>query len=268
MDEALNTCTDIRAIIAEHNLGTPCKMGKLLKISEANNVPLIEDGSQALGAEYNGKMIGSLGKASAFSLGGDMTKTISLGEGGIVATNNDDVANMVNELRNHGDKETKRTYPCFNFRLSEIQALLGVIQFRSVKFQIEYQRQKAKMIIDELPKCLYTPPSYPGTVYKPANYIIGTLYKGKKKSRNEYIQRIRDLGILDSNPRRAIGPGYSTLICDLPAYNKFRTQVRVGVQATECRRLVEEAVWVDWHRYPITDQEIFDMLKILKEAEK
>ena len=257
--EALdNHPNHINAIIAEHNLGTPCNMTELKEVADEYHIPIIEDCSQALGAEYKGKKAGSLGKVSAFSLGGDMTKTISLGEGGIVATNDDRVVEMVNDLRNHGDKESKRPFPCFNFRLSDIQALLGVIQYKTIKFQLAWQKMKAKIILEELPFLDY--PKIPKES-DPAYYIIGTLYNGAK-TRDEYLQIIRKLGITESYPRKAVGPGYSTLINELPVYRDFPK-----TPLNRCYQLKNRSVWIDWHRYPTTDTEIFVMVKLLKEAE-
>ena len=78
-----------KAIVAAHQLGTPCNMEKLMNIAESKKIPLIEDSAQGTGAEYDGRKLGSIGDAGCFSIGGDMTKVISTGEGGIVTTNSE-----------------------------------------------------------------------------------------------------------------------------------------------------------------------------------
>ena len=101
IDPNLIDWTGAKALIAVHMLGMPCNMD-LIKKNFGGYI--IEDASHALGSEYKGKKCGSLGNVGAFSVGGGRTKTIGCGEGGMVTTDNAEIAEKVKNIRNHGDR--------------------------------------------------------------------------------------------------------------------------------------------------------------------
>ncbi|KKR58825.1 MAG: pyridoxal phosphate-dependent protein [Candidatus Curtissbacteria bacterium GW2011_GWA1_40_47] len=113
-----------RAIIPVHLFGNPCDMSPILKFAKENHLKVIEDACQAHGAKYQGKMVGSLGAAAAFSF--YPTKNLgAFGDAGIVTTNNSKLAKMIKCLRHGG--QTKRfwhSYIGINSRLDEIQAAI------------------------------------------------------------------------------------------------------------------------------------------------
>ncbi len=116
-----------RAIISVHLYGHPCNMKAIKEISEKYKLILIEDCAQALGAEYNGKKIGSLGNCGAFSF--YPTKNIgAYGDAGAVVTNNVSLYNQLISLRNYGNVNGHlHQENGLNSRLDEIQAaILGV----------------------------------------------------------------------------------------------------------------------------------------------
>lgn len=245
----------IKAIIAAHQIGLPCELDEL-----PHSVPIIEDCSQALGAEYKGRKVSSIGDVGCFSLGGDMTKTISTGEGGMIVTDNDRIAEICRNIRNHGEKNGA-DYSCFNFRMSDLQAAVGLVQMDSMQFQIDWQTRNAEFIISALPDFLEfsEPPSH----IKPAYYIIGTRFLCKKagRSRNSFLEALRAKGIDQGIPRKTIGTGYSELLYEIPFYKRFARKCPVA------EKLRDESVWIDWHRYPVTREEISDQLiSALKES--
>jgi len=111
-----------RAIIAVHMLGLPCDMDPILKIAAKNNVPVVEDASQAQGAMYKGRRAAGLGKITPMSLG-PVKNLACYGDGGIVLTNDDRLADAVRLLRVHGqaEKYNHKIYG-WNSRLDELQA--------------------------------------------------------------------------------------------------------------------------------------------------
>lgn len=245
----------IKAIIAAHQIGVPCELDELPR-----STPLIEDCSQALGAEYKGRKAGNIGDVGCFSLGGDMTKTISTGEGGMIVTDDDRVAEICRHIRNHGEKNGVN-YQCFNFRMPDLLAAVGLIQMDSLQFQVDWQTRNAEFIISALPDCLEFSelPSH----IKPAYYIIGTRFLCKKagRSRNSFLESLRAKGIDKGIPRKTIGTGYSELLYELPFYKRFARKCPVA------EKLRDESVWIDWHRHPITREEISDQLiSALKES--
>lgn len=113
-----------RAIMPVHIYGHPADMDPIMKIAEANSIFVLEDACQAHGAEYRGRRAGALGHAAAFSF--YVTKNLSAyGEGGMVTTNDGELAEKVRLLRNHGrTAKADHTLVGFNGRLQEVQAAI------------------------------------------------------------------------------------------------------------------------------------------------
>jgi perosamine synthetase len=119
-----------RAIVAVHSYGNLCDLEALLALAASRGVPLIEDAAEALGSRYAGCAAGSLGQIGTFSF--QATKTITTGEGGLVVTSDDKIADMARLFRSHGLKRSRHYWhevPGHNFRLTNLQAALGYAQF-------------------------------------------------------------------------------------------------------------------------------------------
>jgi dTDP-4-amino-4,6-dideoxygalactose transaminase len=120
-----------RAILAVHLYGHPAPMPELRDIARRHGLLLIEDACQAHGAEIDGRKVGTLGDVAAFSL--YATKNITAGEGGLVLTDDDRVAERVRALRNHGASERYRHELLgYNFRLSDLHAAIALAQLRKL----------------------------------------------------------------------------------------------------------------------------------------
>lgn len=119
-----------RAILAVHTFGLPARMDAILAIAQRNGLPVIEDACEAIGAEIAGRPAGSFGRAAVFAF--YPNKQITTGEGGVVVTNDAELAAMVRALRNQGRFETdawhQHSIVGFNYRLSDISAALGRAQ--------------------------------------------------------------------------------------------------------------------------------------------
>lgn len=128
-----------KAIIAVHFTGQPCEMEKIHNIARKHNLIVIEDAAHALGAQYKGKMVGSISDMTTFSF--HPVKHITTGEGGMILTNNDKLYQRLKLFRTHGitrdDKlMTKNDGPWyyeqlelgFNYRITDIQCALGISQ--------------------------------------------------------------------------------------------------------------------------------------------
>jgi len=121
-----------KAILPVHLYGQPADMEKILKICESHNLLLIEDAAQALGAEFKGKKVGSFGDCAIFSF--YPTKNITTGEGGMVVTNNENIAEKCRKIRNHG--EYQRYFVDlvgYNYRMTEVAAAIGLAQFKKLE---------------------------------------------------------------------------------------------------------------------------------------
>ncbi len=138
-----------KAVVVVHLYGHPADMDPIMKIAEEKGIYVIEDCAQSHGAEYRGVKTGSLGHVAAFSF--YATKNMTMGEGGAVATNNDFIKEYVDLQRNHGQVEKYLHKEIgWNFRITELQAALGLTQLRKLDLMNERRRAIAKIYDQEL----------------------------------------------------------------------------------------------------------------------
>ena len=134
-----------KAIIPVHLYGHPADMDPINKIAKEFDLIVIEDAAEAQGASYKNRMVGSLSDAATFSFFGN--KIITTGEGGMVVTNNLEIAEKCRLLRNHGMTKDKRYWHevvGYNYRLTNIQAAIGVAQMGKIDLIIQKKLSVAK----------------------------------------------------------------------------------------------------------------------------
>lgn len=136
-----------RAIVVVHTFGVPAAMNELLEIAGRHNLQIIEDACEAIGGEYQGRKLGALGRAGVF--GFYPNKQITTGEGGILVTNDARIAARARSLRNQGRGETGDWFEHleigYNYRLSELNCALGVVQMRRLPEILEKRAAVAQM---------------------------------------------------------------------------------------------------------------------------
>lgn len=140
-----------KGIIVVHLYGHPVDMDPIMRIARKHGLFVIEDAAEAVGAEYKGKRVGSIGDTSIFSLFGN--KIITTGEGGVVATNDDSVARKVRLLKGQGmDPDRRYWFPIigYNYRMTNIQAAIGCAQLENVEWHIEQRRRVARLYRENL----------------------------------------------------------------------------------------------------------------------
>lgn len=132
-----------KAIVPVHNYGNICAMDEILSIANSNGIPVIEDCAESLFSKYKGQQSGVFGIVNTFSF--QATKTITTGEGGLVVTDDDVIAERMMLYRSHGMNRNKVIYwhelPGHNFRLTNFQAALGVAQLENAE-EILSQRKR------------------------------------------------------------------------------------------------------------------------------
>ena len=139
-----------KAIMPVHLAGRPCEMDAILKIARRHKLFVIEDAAHALGAEYKGKKIGSIGDLTCFSF--YVTKNIVTGEGGMVTTDNKDFAEKIKIYALHGMskdawkrysddgyKHYEVIYPGYKYNMPDVLASIGVEQIKKIK---EYDKTR------------------------------------------------------------------------------------------------------------------------------
>ncbi|MCK5038573.1 MAG: DegT/DnrJ/EryC1/StrS family aminotransferase, partial [Thermoplasmata archaeon] len=135
--DVVNRITDrTKAIIPVHYAGHPCQIGELKDIASDHGLLLLEDAAESMGSKFNGKMTGTFGDASMFSF--CQNKVISTGEGGAIATNDEEMAEKLRLIKSHGRSGGSKYFTSsgppdyislgYNFRMPTICAALGLSQ--------------------------------------------------------------------------------------------------------------------------------------------
>jgi dTDP-4-amino-4,6-dideoxygalactose transaminase len=178
-----------RAVLPVHLYGQISDMDSIMSTAEKHGLVVIEDAAQAIGASYRGRSAGSFG-TGCFSL--YATKNVMSGEGGLISTNNDEIAQRVRLLRQHG---MRRRYAYeqlgFNFRLTDICAAIARVQLRRLNEITARRRENAAFLT--------------GAIQSVAAPLIPeddrhvwhqyTVRLGKEQSRDDVVRRLGQAGI-------------------------------------------------------------------------
>ncbi|MCZ8228283.1 DegT/DnrJ/EryC1/StrS family aminotransferase [Flavobacterium sp.] len=140
-----------KAVMLVHMCGAMGEVEKIAEYCKANNLFLVEDACQSIGATFQGKALGTFGDVGTYSL--DYVKTITCGEGGAVFTNNSKTHEIIQAFTDHGHDHIgndrgaeNHPYIGFNFRISELNAAVGVAQIAKLDKILETQRKHKKQI--------------------------------------------------------------------------------------------------------------------------
>jgi len=140
-----------KGIIVVHLYGHPVNMDPILKIAKKYNLFVIEDAAEAHGAEYTGKKVGSIGQVGTFSFFGN--KIISTGEGGMITTNDDELAAKMKLLRGQGMDPQRRYWfnvIGYNYRMTNTQAAIGLGQIENIDWHLAMRQKVASAYIEAL----------------------------------------------------------------------------------------------------------------------
>lgn len=141
-----------KAVLPVHTGGTPADMDAVIEVAQEADVAVVEDAAQAHGAEWRGRKVGALGTAGTFSF--QHTKNMTAAEGGIVLTNDPEVADLCFAFHNCGRRRQSEWYehPVLgsNFRMTEMQAALLLAQMRSVEQQMATRDQNVHYLFSQV----------------------------------------------------------------------------------------------------------------------
>ncbi len=144
IEEAITPRT--RAIIVVHTFGCPAALGEILEIARRHQLFVIEDACEALGAQFDGRKVGSFADAGVF--GFYPNKQITSGEGGMIVTNDSKVAAFARKLRNQGRSESgewlQHDELGYNYRISELNCALGATQLQRLESILERREAVAR----------------------------------------------------------------------------------------------------------------------------
>ncbi len=140
-----------KAIIVMHTYGHPVDMDPLVELARRKRLFLVEDAAQAHGADYHGRLVGSLGDMASFSFYGN--KIITTGEGGMVTTNSEAIARVARRLRDHAFSDERHfwhKYLGFNYRMTNLQAAVGLAQTERLSELVETRRANRRRYEERL----------------------------------------------------------------------------------------------------------------------
>ena len=184
-----------KAIVPVHLYGRPAAMEPILELGKKHNLNIVEDCAQALGAEYKGRKVGSLGDTGCLSF--FPAKNLgAYGDGGMVVTNDPEVAQTVEMLRNHGSKTSYyHLVPGFNSRLDAIQAAILRVKLKHLDKWNELRRSKASLYSRLLSQIDSVEPPYVEEHNKPSCNYYTIRLKDSRLDRNELRKHLESKGI-------------------------------------------------------------------------
>lgn len=140
-----------KAIIVVHLYGHPCDMSPIAEIARRHNLYLIEDAAEAHGAQYRGRRVGGLGDAAVFSFFGN--KIITTGEGGMITTNNSELAAKLRILKGQGMDPNRRYWFIevgYNYRMTNVAAAIGLAQLEKIDWHLQRRQEIANWYKESL----------------------------------------------------------------------------------------------------------------------
>ncbi len=196
-----------KAILLVHQMGLPADIDGFRNLCNEKGLILIEDAACAIGSEYNGKKIGSHSDLVCFSF--HPRKVISTGDGGMITTSNQEFAERLKLLRQHGMNVNDRIRHLsksvifedhieigYNYRMTDIQASVGIKQLEKLDWIFKERRKIGKIYLENLKSidCIRLPEEKSYEVFNFQSFCI-YLKPNCKITRNELMQKLLDLGI-------------------------------------------------------------------------
>ena len=190
-----NISKKTKAIIPVDLYGLPADTGAIRETVSKYNLTIIEDCAQSHGATCEGKAAGALADLACWSL--YAAKNIGTGEGGVITTNSDELAERIRMVRTHGEKTKYQSLMLgTNYRMTEIQAAIGTIQLQRLPDFFAKRSQNAKKMTEKLSVSnkIKLPPDLPNR--KPSWYLYTTRIIGaSEEKRNTIIRQMHQKGI-------------------------------------------------------------------------
>ena len=244
-----------RAVLPVHLFGCPADMATVEATVKERGIPIVEDAAQALGASCLDRPVGSYG-VGCFSF--YATKNVTTGEGGVVTTDDDGIAATLRVLRNQGQR-ARYDYerPGFNFRMTELQAALGVAQMTRLPDISKARRENAGMLNDRLSSIegLELPKEPAGRHHVFHQYTV-RVTAAARASRDELLRQLRARGI-DACVY------YPRPVFD---YACFRRDPRIGSPETpNTSRVAREVLSLPIHPQ-LTEEDLWNIVEAVREA--
>ncbi len=183
-----------KAIMPVHLYGRPCDMERLQQIAEAHELIIVEDCAEALGAQVRGAQVGSFGRTACFSFFGN--KIVTTGEGGMCVTSDPALYEKMLVLRDHGMSKTRRYWhECagFNYRMTNLQAAIGVAQMECLDSILTYRDHIAEMYHEGLADTDLVLP-HPGSGMREVVWLVSGMLE-ESVDKDQLMSRAKEKGV-------------------------------------------------------------------------
>jgi dTDP-4-amino-4,6-dideoxygalactose transaminase len=221
---------DTKALMPVHLYGQSAEMKTIMEIAEDHNLVVIEDACQAHGASYHGKRVGSFG-TGAFSF--YPTKNMTTGEGGMITTNDEEVAKKARMIRSHGSQQRYlHEMMGYNLRMTDIAAAIGLVQLGKVDGYNSARRKNASLLSEGLKGI--------------SGVTVPTIRNGCEHMFHQYTIRVKNRDELVTKlTKNGIGTGiyYPMPIHKQPIY----IEAGYSDNLIECEKASKEAVSLPVH---------------------
>ena len=202
-----------KAVIPVDLYGLPTDMQQIREIADKHGLAIIEDACQAHGASYKRKPPGTFADATCWSF--YASKNMTTGEGGMITTNDAELAEKMRLMRSHGEKEKYKSIVLgHNYHMSEIQAAIGLVQLQRLPKFLSKRRENSRRLSGRLrsAKILRLPREPKG--YEHSWYLYTVRLDSKKKRRDKIVKTLRKRGI-------GAETYYVTPVHLMPYYSRF-----------------------------------------------
>ena len=254
----------VKAILPVHVFGLPCDMDPIMELARQYGLMVIEDACEALGGEYRGRRVGTFGDASAFAF--YPNKQMTTAEGGMIVTDNEDVARLCRSMRNQGRDEDsswlRHVRLGYNYRLSDIHCALGLAQLERID-ELLGARERAAVLYNKAlagNPYLTLPSEFDGIQRSWFVYVVQMNSPAGKTDRDRVLLKLREQGIecqayfpaihrqayLASNGRAPLGPLFRTESASdrclaLPFFSSV-TEEQIEFVSDTLARILEETL--------------------------
>lgn len=189
--------SSLRAILAVDVFGQPADLDPLRGVAQEHELSFIEDACEALGAEYRGRLAGTVGDTSVFAF--YPNKQITTGEGGLIVTDDEKAANLMRALRNQGraagDTWLQHTHLGYNYRLDEMSAAVGMIQMSRLQELLGKRERVAEWYRSRLQKLAGVKPPSIESFTTRMSWFVYVVHLEPKVDRDALARRMTARGI-------------------------------------------------------------------------
>lgn len=242
-----------KAMIVVHLLGHPADMDRIMKIAQKHRLFVIEDCAQSPGAEYKKRKVGTFGNLSTFSF--QKTKNMTTGEGGMILTDDEDLAHRCRLIRNHGEvfvagkpRDYIQNILGWNYRMTEMEAAIGIEQLKKLDSLNDIRIQNATYLSEKLSELpgIDTPYVAPYAKHVFSIYAVKNDKQVTKISREIFVKALTAEGI-------SVWPGHPRPLYENPIYTEKIVYGKNGCPYT-CAFYPNNSLDYRSYACPVTEQ--------------